>query len=100
LIEVLPKGSSVIRRIVSVLVVSAILLATMVATAFAGSGCGYNNQCGDGGDGDLSSNSSQTVVMFAESTDNSINNTTITQTSTTNNTTNTTTTNTTTIEDE
>ncbi len=78
-----------IRRIVSVLMVSAILLATMVAPAFAGSGYGCNNQCDDGGDGDLNSNSSQNAVVIVGPTgDNSTNNVTINQTSTTNNTVN------------
>jgi hypothetical protein len=80
----------VTRRIVSVLMVSAILLATMVAPAFAGSVSGCDNQCGDGGDGDLNSNSSQTAVVISgptedNSIDNSTNNVTINQTSTTTN---------------
>lgn len=66
-----------IRRIVSVLMVSTMLLASMVAPAFAGS---------DDGDNDLDSNISQTAVVIGGPTeDNSTNNVTINQTGTTNN---------------
>jgi hypothetical protein len=59
----------VIRRMVSVLMVTAMLLATMVSPAFADSVRGCNNRCGDT---DLSTN-------------NSTNNTTNSTTNTTNN---------------
>jgi hypothetical protein len=47
LVGILPKGVSVIRRIVSLLMVTAMLLATMVAPAFADSTRVCNNRCGD-----------------------------------------------------
>ena len=81
LVGILLKGDSVIRRIVSVLVVSAILLATVVAPAFAESvrGCN-NNGCGDG---EPISDSTQTVDVVVVSGDHSTTTTTVTATQTT-----------------
>jgi hypothetical protein len=70
LVGILLKGDSVIRRIVSVLVVSAILLATVVAPAFAD-------------DDEPISDSTQTVDVIVLSGDNSTTTITLTANQTT-----------------
>jgi hypothetical protein len=87
LVGILPRGVSVFRRIVSLLLVTTMLLATMVAPAFADSTRVCNNRCGDidqstdidnsvTNDNDTTNNIDNSVTNDNDTTNNIDNNTT------------------------